>query len=146
MNIINYEYDHIVIETDERTIEIEKNLEKFLDNLCKQYGSSLKGRIDSFNYVLKTRQKTPIIVSMPNRVILFPIYSIYGNKTTLLNYYSIKKISKKRDSTVITFNNCNQINLDIDYRMIKNQIKRIDSYLNYYQNLNSDANNILNFC
>lgn len=132
MNIIYYENKLIKIVDDTKITSLNGNLQEYLNTLCLKNGSSLKGRIDSFNYITKSKQKTPIVISFNNGEILMPLLSIYSNYCILLNYCQIKKITKIDDNkTLVIFINDDKIEFDINFRIINKQIKRVKSYINY---------------
>ena len=129
MNLITYKDSIIDIYTYNNKYVYKTNLIKFLNVLCLKNGSSLKGRIEAFNYALQTYQKTPIIVSIDNNLLLMPLYSIHNDDCILLNYFNISKIKSKENTTIILFNDGSVRNIDIDIRIIRKQMRRVDEYL-----------------
>ena len=79
MNIITYKDKTIDIYTYNNKYEYNLTLVNFLNVLCLKNGSSLKGRIEAFNFIVNSYQKTPIIVSFDSSIILIPLYSIYND-------------------------------------------------------------------
>ena len=130
MNIITYKDKTIDIYTYNNKYEYNLTLVNFLNVLCLKNGSSLKGRIEAFNYIVNSYQKTPIIVSFDSSIILIPLYSIYNDDCILINYFNIKKFKYKENTTIIYFNDGSIRNLDIDVRILRKQVKRVDQYLN----------------
>ena len=130
MNIITYKDKTIDIYTYNNKYEYNITLVNFLNVLCLKNGSSLKGRIEAFNFIVNSYQKTPIIVSFDSSIILIPLYSIYNDDCILINYFNIKKFKYKENTTIIYFNDGSIRNLDIDVRILRKQVKRVDQYLN----------------
>ena len=130
MNIITYKDKTIDIYTYNNKYEYNLTLVNFLNVLCLKNGSSLKGRIEAFNFIVNSYQKTPIIVSFDSSIILIPLYSIYNDDCILINYFNIKKFKYKENTTIIYFNDGSIRNLDIDVRILRKQVKRVDQYLN----------------
>ena len=130
MNIITYKDKTIDIYTYNNKYEYNLSLVNFLNVLCLKNGSSLKGRIEAFNFIVNSYQKTPIIVSFDSSIILIPLYSIYNDDCILINYFNIKKFKYKDNTTIIYFNDGSIRNLDIDVRILRKQVKRVDQYLN----------------
>ena len=130
MNIITYKDKTIDIYTYNNKYEYNLTLVNFLNVLCLKNGSSLKGRIEAFNFIVNSYQKTPIIVSFDSSIILIPLYSIYNDDCILINYFNIKKFKYKDNTTIIYFNDGSIRNLDIDVRILRKQVKRVDQYLN----------------
>ena len=138
MNIINYQFDKLAIAGRNINKVMDYSLYDYLNEMCLINGSSLQGRIDSFNYIVKSKQKTPILISIKHKLLLIPLYSIYSKECILLNYYNIYKISKKDEQTYIYFIDGNMEVINIDIRIIRNQIKRVKRYLEHlYDRLES---------
>ncbi len=64
----------IIYDNNEKHI-IKKKINDVLNECCKYYGSSLKGRIEGTNYLLGSIYKAPIIISEYNEIIMFPAAS-----------------------------------------------------------------------
>lgn len=117
------------IKTFPKNIEI-KSILNFLKIECLNNGSSLKGRIESFNFLTNSKQKSCILISMEKRILLMPLYSLHYEENILLNFFMIDEIKYKNyNKTVIKFINGTQIELDINNRVVKKQYKRCDIFL-----------------
>ncbi len=146
MDVIYYSYDKLEIVNNLNRINLNYKLTDFLDDQCLKNGSSLKGRIDSFNYINKTKQKTPILISLNKRLFLIPLWSIYQNECTLVNYFNIKQIiNVDNKKTKVIFHNGLNIEFDINVRVINKQIKRVKDYLLHLELDNRNTNFIMNF-
>lgn len=145
MNFITYKEKSLDIYTINNKYNYSTSLINFLNILCLKNGSSLKGRIDAFNYIINSKQKTPIIVSLNNSILLIPLYSIYNDNCILINYYNINKIKYKENTTIIHFNDGSIRILDIDIRILRKQVKRVEQYLNI-TNLNKNTDFTTNIC
>lgn len=107
-------------------------LKNYLNNLCYQYGTSLKGSIDSFNFYVAAIQKTPIVISICDELIFYSVESINQREVFLFNYFQIDKLRcENSQETLIIFKSGNTLKIDSDIRLFKRQIKRIKAYLTY---------------
>ncbi len=106
-----------------------KNLKTFLNEKCLSNGSTLEGRMKSFNFILNTRQKPCILISDIKAELLIPLNSIKSKNNILINYYSIKSVSGEGNITEIEFINNKKEIFDFNKRIILKQIKRCDLFL-----------------
>ena len=95
-----------------------------MDESCKYYGSSYKGRIEASKDLLECSYKLPIIVEESSALIFFPIKSSLLQDCCWINVNSIKKIEKVGNKSNITFNNGKELLLDISKLSLENQIYR----------------------
>ena len=76
--------------------KINKSAKNIIDENCKNFGSTLKGRIDSAKSKTNFKYKTPIILSEQLKLVLFPIgnyenaQNAWFSLKTIANYRSIK--------------------------------------------------------
>ena len=102
--------------------ETELSTVKILDDNCKNYGSSLKGRRDGTEALTGIKYKTPIIVSELNKIIFFPTASLRNNNCNWISLNNIKDYYKKGNKTLLVFNNGKEYEIDVSYYVIENQI------------------------
>lgn len=127
-----------VYEKEEEYI-VNQNSNKIIENNCKFYGSSYKGRCEGTKYLTGIKSKFPIIIEESRDIIFFPTGSIrnnYNNCWLALN--NIKKYEKSLFGTEITFNNNIKISFDISIYSLDNQYYRatmLKSKLNDKKNL-----------
>lgn len=103
---------------------INKQIINIMDNSCKYYGSSLKGRIEGTNYLLGSIYKAPIIISEKKEIIMFPTSSFNSDDCTWINYNWIDNYYCNGGRTIICFKNGLKIELNISPKVINNQILR----------------------
>lgn len=109
---------------------LKDSLHRYLNKLCLSYGSSLDGVIKSFNYYVRAIQKTPLVISIDHKLLLFYLVSLNSNNNIVLNYYEIKEYYRYGlYQTKIVFNSSNDLIVDYDIRSIRHQYKRIQFYL-----------------
>ena len=107
-----------------REYDVSKEAYEVMDENCKYYGSSYKGRMEAAKELLKCSYKLPIIVEESNGLIFFPIKSTFLKDCCWINLNSIKNIEKVHDKTEITFKNDKKIVFDISKLSLENQIYR----------------------
>ena len=73
------------------TFNINNNIYNIIDESCKFYGSSFKGRCKSTEYLLGIKLKVPIIISESKKIIFFPTMSIQNKNCVWFNLNSVDK-------------------------------------------------------
>ena len=139
-NYIINEETLVLKANNKKTEIIEKNCEfivaqqilSIIDESCKYYGSSLKGRREGSNYLLGNNYKVPIIIDEYQELIFFPTSSYKKEDIIWINYYYIDKYYGKDNNTIIIFKNNKKISFNISNKIINNQIlksSRLESIL-----------------
>ena len=129
---INEETYAVIAEDLGKTKVIEKNSEyniekdayKVMDESCKYYGSSYKGRIEASKVILNCSYKLPILVEESSVLIFFPIKSSLLDDCCWINLNSIRNIEKVDNKSKITFKNGREVIFDISKLSLENQIYR----------------------
>lgn len=112
-----------VIEKDNDYI-IDNDAYKVMDESCKYYGSSYKGRLEAAKVLLDCSYKLPILVEESSVLIFFPIKSSLLDDCCWINLNSIKYIEKVDNKSQITFKNGKKMIFDISKLSLENQIYR----------------------
>lgn len=111
---------------------INKNIHKIVDESCKNFGSSLKGRYEGTYKLTGVKYKAPIIVSEYLSIIMIPTGSTRGEICHWISLDSIKNIEKTKENKVlIKFYNEKELELNISYFIMQNQLDKA-TRLNYY--------------
>lgn len=111
---------------------INKNIHKIVDESCKNFGSSLKGRYEGTYKLTGVKYKAPIIVSEYLSIIMIPTGSTRGEICHWISLDSIKSIEKTKENKVlIKFYNEKKLELNISYFIMQNQLDKA-TRLNYY--------------
>lgn len=112
---------------------INKNIHKIVDESCKNFGSSLKGRNEGTTKLTGIRYKAPIIISEYLSIIMIPTGSTRGEICHWFSLSAIKSIKKsKNNNAIINFYNGQIIELDISFFIMQNQLDkaaRLDYFL-----------------
>lgn len=116
-------YSHVLEE--KREYAIHETPKKVIDEACKYFGSSLKGRIAGARQVSNIRYKTPVVVDPSLEMYFFPTASPRNKNCAWIAHSHIATIqSVKFNQTKITFKNGKQIIVDVSYGSMMNQIQR----------------------
>ena len=122
--IPNEDQNSLVYEDDERFIVNEKPF-KVMEESCKYFGSTYKGRKDSAKKILGAEYKVPIIIEDYNNVIVFPTTSPTADDCAWISLKRVKGIEKiDTYNTRIIFDNGREIIVPTSYRSIENQLSR----------------------
>lgn len=97
---------------------------KVMDESCKYYGSSYKGRLNAAKEILDCSYKLPILVEESTSLIFFPIKSSLADDCCWINLNSIKKVEKNGKKSRIILNNGKILEVDVSKMSIDNQIYR----------------------
>lgn len=103
---------------------VAKDAYKVMDESCKYYGSSYKGRLEAAKELLNCSYKLPILVEESSVLIFFPIKSSLLDDCCWINLNSIKTIEKIENKSKITFKNGKEMIFDISKLSLENQIYR----------------------
>lgn len=124
MAIIPIDDNKSKIYEDDVEYIINKNSNKIIEDNCKFYGSSYKGRCDGTKYLTGIKSKYPIIIEETRNIIFFPTSSIRNNDNVWISLNKIKSYNKNEYGTNIVFNNNKKIDLNISIYSLENQYCR----------------------
>ncbi len=94
-----------------------------LNQLCFQYGCSLKERQRFAISLLRIRQKIPILIS-ERGLLLFPTMNIHSKECIWLMYGQIMKVKKHGFGCMVYFKGGAMMYLPMDVRSVKRQMPR----------------------
>ena len=103
---------------------INNDAYKVMDESCKYYGSSYKGRLTAAKSILECSYKLPILIEESSCLIFFPTKSSLLADCCWINLNSIKKTEKIGKNTKITFNNGKELIIETSKLSLDNQIYR----------------------
>ena len=112
-----------IIEKENEYI-VDKSAYLIMDESCKYYGSSYKGRLSAAKEILDCSYKIPILVEESQNIVFFPTKSSLEADCSWLNFNYIKQIKKLDKKSLIIFTNNKKLLLDISKLSIENQIAR----------------------
>ena len=108
----------------EKEYKINNDAYKVMDDNCKYYGSSYKGRLEASKEILDCSYKLPVIIEETSNLIFFPIKSSLLEDCTWLNLDTIIKVEKCGTKAKVIFTNGSFILLDSSKLSLDNQIYR----------------------
>ena len=121
MNYIIDNKDRIIINEQ----VIFKTFKGYINGLCIDSFSTLKGRTQAIKKQLNIKYNVPVFINEKN--ILFKVKQ--NDMNYYINYYEILDIDKQKEKTVIVFKDLEVLRLDISKRIIKSRLevcKRIE--------------------
>ncbi|HLR71299.1 MAG TPA: competence protein ComK [Pseudogracilibacillus sp.] len=121
---------------------------KVIDEACKFFGSSLRGRLEGTKDISKITHKAPIAIDPSSGMYFFPTASPARNNCSWINHSYVDEIKPiGKNKTEITFNNGRRIILNVSYGSMRNQLQRtaqfrfhLDTRMKHLQNTMSDNN------
>ncbi len=112
-----------VIEKDKNYIVNKKSTE-IIDDSCRYFGSTLSGRHEATKNLIGVSYKSPIIIEETRNIIFFPTSSPRFNNCYWIALNNIKSSEKLDNFCQIIFNNNIELELNISYESLQNQILR----------------------
>ena len=113
---------HIIEE--ENDFFINQNSFDIVDKSCRYFGSSYEGRHIGTISMLGISYKTPILVEETQNIIIFPTLTPKDEKCSWILLDKIENYKKLDKKSMIKFKNGYELNLDISYGSLENQIYR----------------------
>lgn len=112
-----------VIEKEDSFI-VNKNATEIIDDSCRYFGSTYKGRTDATKNLIGINYKSPIIIEETRDIIFFPTGSPRFNNCYWISLNNIKSSIKNNKFCTIIFINDIELELKISHESLKNQILR----------------------
>lgn len=103
----------VVFEEDKK-LYVKLSIGKILDNSCRYYGSTHKGRTNGIKEMLKSKYNNPILIEESKNLILFPTESIRNESYALFAYQKIINYEQKEGNKLEILCS-NNIMLTINY-------------------------------
>ncbi len=98
---------------------------KVIDEACKYFGSSLKGRQDGTFSISELTHKVPIAIDPYSGMYYFPTESPLRSTCIWIAHTHVKKIKEAtHQRTEVIFTNDKRLIVDISYGSMQNQINR----------------------
>lgn len=112
-----------VIELDNSFL-VNRSTSEIIDESCKYFGSSYLGRHEGTKNLIGVNYKSPIIVEETLELIFFPTASPRLEACMWISLNNIENYYKEDLCTYISFKNGKQLELEISYGSLENQILR----------------------
>ncbi|MFD2760645.1 competence protein ComK [Lentibacillus juripiscarius] len=136
----------IVLEEQE-TFTVRDSPSKIIEDACKFFGSSLKGRQDGTRGICGITHKAPISIDPSCGMYFFPTASPSNPKCSWIAHSHVEQVNKgPYRQTEVIFKNGRTILLDVSFGSMLNQVQRtaqyrylLDNRLKYVQRNNADV-------
>ena len=123
--ILPNENENSLVYEDEERFIVDQRPYSIMEESCKYFGSTYKGRKESAKEMLGADYKVPIIIEDYNNVIIFPTTSPTSDDCAWISLKRVKGIEKiDIYNTRIIFDNGREIIVPVSYRSIENQLSR----------------------
>ena len=121
--IVPNEDDNSLIYEDNERFIVEESPFKIMEDSCKYFGSTYKGRNDSAKEILGAEFKIPVVIEASTYLIVFPTTSPIAEDCAWICLNRVKNINKLDSfNTKITFDNDKELIVPCSYRSIENQL------------------------
>lgn len=124
MAIIPLGYYQTLVKEVNNEYVVDKRAYEIMEDSCEYYGSTYKGRLAAAKKILNSSYKIPIIIEESENIIFFPTKSSLLEDCCWINYNFIKKYEKIGNKVMITFQNNEEIEIDMSKLSLDNQISR----------------------
>ena len=105
---------------------------EWFSSITKHFGSSMEGRIHSFRFLTNSKQKSAILISEISQCIYFPLKGNTSMKNVWILYHTVKDFRAfGNKKTLLFFKDDLVYETNVDYRTIKEQMKRCETYINH---------------
>lgn len=98
---------------------------KVIDNACKFFGSSLKGRLEGTKDISNITHKAPVAIDPSSGMYFFPTASPVNKTCSWISHSHVDFIKPLgKNKTKIAFKNGHNIIVDVSYGSMLNQVQR----------------------
>ena len=112
-----------IIEINKELI-INKTPYEIIDDSCRYFGSSYQGRYEGTKSMLGMNYKLPIVIEETRNIIFFPTTSPKYDKCAWISLNNIEQYTEENLKSVVKFKNGVNLELDISFFVLENQILR----------------------
>lgn len=109
---------------EETEYVVKQSATKIIDNSCRFFGSSLKGRSEGTKSLIGGNYKLPVVVEESREIIFFPTSSPKLNECIWISLNNLSDYQKLDDNSVIKFKNGSILSVDISHYSLENQVLR----------------------
>jgi len=107
-----------------RTFIVDKSVNKIMEESCQYFGSTLVGRQKGTFNLIGVTHKAPVIIEESREIIFFPTTSPRLQTCSWISLKNIDRYYSKKNNICIEFKNKTQLELDLSYGIIDNQVLR----------------------
>jgi len=103
---------------------VNKAVSNIINESCKYFGSSYKGRCEGSKSILNMNYKLPILIDDFNNLIFFPTSSPRFGQCIWISLKNISSYLRNGNNSKIIFNEEIDLDIEISYYSLENQIFR----------------------
>jgi competence protein ComK len=109
---------------EEAEYYVKKPTKDIIDDSCKYFGSSLKGRNEGTKSLIGGNYKLPVVIEETRDIIFFPTSSPLGEECAWISLNNLDDYKKQNKNSFVKFKNGSILNVDISIFSLENQILR----------------------
>lgn len=122
--VIPIDYSTCKVMEEEAEYIIKRKSTEIIDNSCKFFGSSYKGRSEGTKFLIGGNYKLPIVIEESRSIIFFPTTSPRLEECVWISLNNLEKYKKENSNCLIEFKNGKSICLDVSIFSLENQVLR----------------------
>ncbi len=120
----------ILVDTQSKHYNINCKTNDLFEHWCARNGSNYRGSKATFSMLMKTKQKTPILVSISKNICFFPTHSEKNEYCIYVNYAFIKEIKEDEyKNAIIIFYSGTKLTCNCCKRVVKKQLKICQEFM-----------------
>lgn len=117
------------IDVSNNSHDFKCSVHALLQQACLSNGVTKKGTIDAIRFHLNIKQKCPVMISVKEKIVFFPLTIAQNNTVIWIQYFPSMQSKRVNDyQTTLTFLN-HHLTIDANYRSVNRQIKRCMNYI-----------------
>ena len=109
---------------EEAEYYVKRPVIDIIDDSCKYFGSSLKGRNDGTKSLIGGNYKLPVVIEESRNIIFFPTSSPRLGDCAWISLNNLDDYKKQSDKSIVKFKNGSILDVDISIFSLENQILR----------------------
>lgn len=103
---------------------VNKPVMKIIDDSCKFFGSSFRGRSDGTKSLIGGNYKLPVVIEESRDIIFFPTSSPKLNECSWISLNNLTDYQKNNKQSIVKFKNGFVLDIDISIFSLQNQVLR----------------------
>ena len=105
-------------------IVVENSVKNLIEENCRYYGSSYRGRKQGTSDLIGVTHKSPIIIEESSDIIFFPTCSPRLKTCSWISLNNIESFKQYQMESIITFQNNLKLKIPVSSKIINNQVLR----------------------
>ena len=114
-------------------IVVANSVKNLIEENCRYYGSSYRGRKQGTSDLIGVTHKSPIIIEESSNLIFFPTCSPRLKNCSWISLNNIESYKDYQMESIITFQNNLTLKIPVSSKIINNQVLRATRLESVYQ-------------